>query len=642
MHPLLTAALSPQGRDELLRWDRKLSTRDPLGPRLLPYLYHRYRNVDLPGPLRELLAASYRRALLQGQARRCQCWQLLAQPLFGQRDWMLLKGVAMAEGYYENWALRPMGDLDLLVEGRERELWLAGLLAQDWSLHEHHGHASSLIHSNGLALDIHDFALSECRWKGVDDDFWQHARPFVDFARGQMPGPEHLLLHLCLHGSKTDGQSSPWLLDAMILLQKERALNWDLFWESARRRRLGVAAAEALVPLTAYVDMPELPRGGRLMDRLYARVRRWPESRGRHLLWDAFEHFRNVPGAGARSYLHHLGQRWGASSAWQFPLALCFRALRELSHGPNSRPTRSGPDWSEPEQLALTCCLGRQTPEVWEDWLRQYPGVRRLSGYLGSHCSEPPQVLQLAQIYEERRWRLVAERTAEVLTALKGLEPRLPRGPALAERYYSEPWQRHCHGLDLLLSLAARREAEQRLCRLGYSVAGSLWRHPGGFEVNLHEQLLPEALDFDDDRWVESTICGVEVRVLEGAELMALLLAHGALQKVPLSWGLDLALVIQRHRPLWMLVAPLLEQRGLALVCASLWDGLPESVSGNLELKRPPVPSQREWEVLFRAERRRGFSRRHLWGRLGQWEARGRFLWWLLQGLVRRKDIIQQ
>jgi len=621
----MEAALADQerGRARLLSWFAQGRPGDRLTMKLLPWLYERYRQEDLPGPLRERLGAAYRQALLQGQARRRLWLELLGDPLFEELRWMALKGVVLAERYYKNWALRPMGDVDLLVDDPQR--WLDELVKRGWRLQEQHAHAASLFHANGLALDLHRWALSECRWPGADDDFWQQAQRRDGL---WTPCAEHFLLHVCVHGSKTDGQSSPWLLDALKVLQAEPQLDWGLFWESARRRRLAVAAAEALAPLRDYVELPELPRGGPWLDRMYARVRRWPESRGgRYVVWDAFEHFRNVPGAGLKSYARHLGERWGARSPWEFLGVLVFRGLREASQGPRSRLADLGPGWSEVERKALRCCLNPGPLEDWEHWLRQAPGVRRLSGYLSAGCASPPRVLQLAQVYEERRWLVFRERAAEVLEALQELDPGVARGPALAERYYDQPWQRHCHGLDLLLGHQERAEAEQRLLALGYESAGASWRHEGGFEVMLHEQLLPEPLELD---WTRAPVCGVEVRVLEGAELLALLLAHGGLQRVPLSWGLDVARVLQRHRAQWPLVAPLLERAGLALAASAAWQLLSNTLGWELELKRAPVPSQGEWEALFRAERRRGLSRRQLWSRLGQWEARARLLWWLL------------
>ncbi len=625
VHELMEAALVEQerGRAGLLNWFEQGRPLDPLATRLLPFLYERYREHDLPVALRERLGGAYRLALLQGQARRRQCWQLFADPFFAEPRWMVLKGVALAELYYKNWAVRPMSDVDLVAA--DPEGCLSELLQRGWRLQEQHAHAASLFHPKGLALDLHHRALSECRWPGADDDFWQLLQ------RRELlwtPCPEHFLLHVCLHGSKTDERSSPWMLDALQVLRAEPQLNWELFWEAARRRRLAVAAAEALAPLRDHVALPPLPRGGPWMERMYARVRRWPKSRGgRYLVWDAFEHFRNVPGASPTSYARHLGQRWGARSPLEFLAVLMFRGLREASQGPRSRLAELGPRWSEVERKALGCCLNPAPLEDWEQWLRQAPGVRRLSGYLAARCASPPRVLQLAQVYEQRRWQVFRERTAEVLLAVQQLDPAVARGPALAERYYDQPWQRHCHGLDLWLDGPHRMEAERILEGLGYSATGAGWRHPGGFEVMLHEQLLPEPLQLD---WVRAPVCGVEVRVLEGADLLALLLAHGGLQRVPLSWGLDVALVLQRHRNQWPLVAPLLERAGLALAASAAWQGVASSLGWELELKRAPVPSQGEWETLFRAERRRGLSRRQLWSRLGQWEARARLLWWLL------------
>ena len=68
VHELMEAALVEQerGRAGLLNWFEQGRPLDPLATRLLPFLYERYREHDLPVALRERLGGAYPPALLQG------------------------------------------------------------------------------------------------------------------------------------------------------------------------------------------------------------------------------------------------------------------------------------------------------------------------------------------------------------------------------------------------------------------------------------------------------------------------------------------------------------------------------------------------------------------------------------------------
>jgi len=130
-----------------------------------------------------------------------------------------LKGAYLAVGVYGDIALRPMGDVDLLVpknrlararnaimDGGYREQVERGY-SRIGAVCEISDHLVPLVAGSGLVLEIHwtiENPLSPFR---IDvDGLWERAIP-VRVAGVEIQGlsPEDLLLHLCLHASARHG-----------------------------------------------------------------------------------------------------------------------------------------------------------------------------------------------------------------------------------------------------------------------------------------------------------------------------------------------------------------------------------------------------------------------------------------------------
>lgn len=129
---------------------------------------------------------------------------------------IVLKGAALAELVYQNIALRPMRDLDLLV--RKEDLNAADHLLQklgyfsnalyqtkEWYRDNHHHLAPYIARDRTLVLELHHHILWPTAPVSIPiQDLWQRARPATIASTTTLVfAPEDLLLHVCLHLSCT-------------------------------------------------------------------------------------------------------------------------------------------------------------------------------------------------------------------------------------------------------------------------------------------------------------------------------------------------------------------------------------------------------------------------------------------------------
>ena len=273
---LMAAALDPPDR-ALGAWRRwvqsdKGATTDPIARRWLPLIGHNLRDAHVDPEMRSRFASA-RRETWAANVRLLEAARpaLDALAAAGIRA-MLLKGAALAQHIYKEPGLRPIGDVDVLVELTharsatrilEERGWVAwrGYSERDFLL----AHGLDLRKPPDGALDVHWYLLAECCWPGVDDGIWRRARPVLSAGSTVsstvlMPAPEDLLLHACVHGLRwSPVHSAHWIADAgRVMLCAGHALDWDVVIGEAAERRLGLQMREALclVRDRAHVDVP--------------------------------------------------------------------------------------------------------------------------------------------------------------------------------------------------------------------------------------------------------------------------------------------------------------------------------------------------------------------------------------------------
>lgn len=162
--------------------------------------------IRIPSKVRNSLRNSYHRTA----ARNMRVYQQLLRMLEAFRtkavQVILLKGVHLAELVYGNIALRPMGDIDLLVRNGDLSKASSILETEDYEMSKEDV-ARSLEHlapfrkKGYLDVEIHfNIAAPPVSNNFAVEELWDRARmEQIQGAQVLTLCPEDLLLHLCMH-----------------------------------------------------------------------------------------------------------------------------------------------------------------------------------------------------------------------------------------------------------------------------------------------------------------------------------------------------------------------------------------------------------------------------------------------------------
>jgi hypothetical protein len=179
--------------------------------------------------------------------------------------------------------------------------------------------------------------LHDCCFEGADASIWQHADTMSIHDRVfRAPDPTDLLMHVCVHGAVYNPMPPlRWIADAaMILRTAGERVNWDRLIAEADERLLLVVMREAILLLTALVDV-YVPAA--VLTRLRtARVSRAEEREYR---------LRQVD----KAYLRTLTGRW-CQLGRQYPRAGMLERVTKL-------PTFMQQIWSLPTKRAIPTIL---------------------------------------------------------------------------------------------------------------------------------------------------------------------------------------------------------------------------------------------------------------------------------------------
>jgi putative nucleotidyltransferase-like protein len=181
-------------------------------------------------------------------------------------EYIVLKGAALAWTVYDAMALRPIGDVDVLVRPEVAARASVLLEADHWrSFHRSPSSDLGALHAINYtrapygALDVHRYALRECCWPEADAGFWQRSvRATIGGRSVRVLGPADQLLHVCVHGLRWNPvHSSHWVADAArIIAHAGATLAWPVLVAEARRRDLAFQVREALRLVRRVTDAP--------------------------------------------------------------------------------------------------------------------------------------------------------------------------------------------------------------------------------------------------------------------------------------------------------------------------------------------------------------------------------------------------
>lgn len=230
--------------------------------RLFPLLCRHLLSLGIEDPDLPVLKSAYRHQWLANQHRLKRAEAALGVLHQAGIGTMVLKGAALALRHYGDLGVRPMLDVDVLVEPRRVRQAVAALTEAGWSsflpteldvlLPVTHG--TLYQDRSRVGIDLHWYAM----WSpAVEDDFWSAAEPLE---LGEAPtlaqAPADQLLQVCVHGIWSDGQRVRWVADAITVMRSSPDLDWDRVIERARARALTLPLREALAYLDRRFDAP--------------------------------------------------------------------------------------------------------------------------------------------------------------------------------------------------------------------------------------------------------------------------------------------------------------------------------------------------------------------------------------------------
>jgi hypothetical protein len=181
---------------------------------------------------------------------------------------MLLKGAALVEAVYAHPGLRPMVDLDLLVEREHLEeahatvasalgydLRLAFLERDDEQrLTDFHHHFPLVRQGGALMVELHHRLIRE-RPEFVIEGLWDRAQPGTRPPAHVLPAPEDLALHIAVHFAfdRINRRRSGLAQLADFVRVAER---WELDWPAmAARARSGRVADPLFLALVTCEEL---------------------------------------------------------------------------------------------------------------------------------------------------------------------------------------------------------------------------------------------------------------------------------------------------------------------------------------------------------------------------------------------------
>lgn len=214
-----------------------------------PLLYHRLRrseNLAIPQEHLQRLHDLYLHCLLRNQAISEQLSEIVGEITRAGYSVLVLKGAYLSNCVYEEAALRPMGDIDLLTMPHEAEevqrhlmtlgyRYAAGTKAIDYSrLH----HLRPVSRAGSVDIEVHhDLAPEGAPFEHDIIGLWDRSTcTRVGDLDIRHLAPDDLLLHVCTHAAYNDefrlGLPAVCDVDAVVRRLGHK-LDWDRLIETA-------------------------------------------------------------------------------------------------------------------------------------------------------------------------------------------------------------------------------------------------------------------------------------------------------------------------------------------------------------------------------------------------------------------------
>ena len=276
---LLKAALLPSGeaRAAWETWSRRadIDTLDGGSYRMLPLLYHNLHSAGIRHPLMNRLRGIQRYHWCRNQILIAELRGILENFEEVRVPALLLKGAALLHRYYRDPGLRPMADLDILVDPRHLQLAVDTLRRGGWSpmfpsdleglggMGEKIRNGTCFTNARGTECDLHWSLLTN--GAGLQDwgNIYRRSVPVsVNGRPARILCATDQLLHTCLHGGRyNELHPMRWIGDAIFILREEAGeIDWDLLLGQARELSMVFVLKETILYLRREFGAP-IPSG---------------------------------------------------------------------------------------------------------------------------------------------------------------------------------------------------------------------------------------------------------------------------------------------------------------------------------------------------------------------------------------------
>jgi hypothetical protein len=357
---LLRAALLP-AEPGIAAWREwrataDLDTIDRGSARLLPLLWFNLLANGIDDPWMPRFKGIYRHTWFGNQVWMRRVRHIEATLATQGVSPIALKGLALANAYYENPGLRPMDDLDLLIAPDEVARALDVLRAADWHAPFDHAervlefvHGVELVSPAGERLDLHGHLFQGSLNELVDA---QRRARAEQLTLGDGPlrvlDATDQLLHVLVHGVESDPPAPRWLADALVMLRRRGAdIEWPRLLADAAAESRSLAVARATAELRAVFGATNVPipatvaaalsnrrwsRRARFEDRIAGGPRIFGVG---FLLQRVVDYGRWRHGAAGNparraGFAHYLRLNWGLDSLGQLPAQVLRRGWRTM------------------------------------------------------------------------------------------------------------------------------------------------------------------------------------------------------------------------------------------------------------------------------------------------------------------------
>ncbi len=354
---LLRAALL-KGDDAIRAWEKwaenvNIDRIDVGSHRLLPALYHNLCLNDIAHPLMKKLKGIHRYYWYKNQIMFRNIGTLISVFEKAGIKTMVLKGAALNLLYYKNIELRPMNDFDVLVL-QEQALEAISLLSEiNFASVAHFkgnftgGHAIPFVDAGGFRVDLHWHVISTGLEKDADNDFWKDSIPVqINDTSTLALTPTDELLHVCAHrGISWSPSNLWWVPDALIILDKSSAIDWQRFLLNVQKFHLILPMRETLTYLHEEFNAP-------IPEKVLHTILRWRTTVGERLVhktlsspkelrcpfWELWQHFSNYKRSRGKSqfitllwgFPDYLRLIWNINHLWQVPFYAFYKFLQRM------------------------------------------------------------------------------------------------------------------------------------------------------------------------------------------------------------------------------------------------------------------------------------------------------------------------